>query len=85
MAQQDATIEARFLAVKEHRVRGKYQRVFGLSAKGFINSDPTTGKLTNSWTYEQLKDLRVVAASETQFQVVLPKELPHRIHMREGG
>ena len=45
-----------------------------MSEKGFINSDPTTGKMTNSWSYDQLKDLRVVDASETQFQIVLPKD-----------
>mmetsp|Transcript_4443 Transcript_4443/g.7570 ORF Transcript_4443/g.7570 Transcript_4443/m.7570 type:complete len:2305 (+) Transcript_4443:65-6979(+) len=60
----ESPILHRFVATKEHKYRGHYLRVFGITAKGFVNLDPSTGQVTNQWDLEDILDVSVVKAQE---------------------
>lgn len=50
-------ITHRFIAVKQHKLRGEYLRTFEIGMTGFVNVDPNTAQVTNRWRFDQLEEI----------------------------
>ena len=63
---------SKFLALKVHKWRGSYQRVFSFGEKKFDTLDPATFTVTNSWSYSDILGLEACVDNEDQFLLTLP-------------
>ena len=61
------TVASRFNAVKVHAWRGKYPRVFALTASAVHNLDPSNFSITNSWPWSDVIDFAPAVSSLTEF------------------
>ena len=63
---------SKFLALKVHKWRGQYQRVFSFGEDVFQTLDPATFAVTNAWKYKDIIALEACADNEDQFLITLP-------------
>jgi hypothetical protein len=63
---------SKFLALKLHKWRGQYQRVFSLEESNFHTLDPVTFAVTNSWSYKDIIDLRPDTQNKDEFSITFP-------------
>jgi hypothetical protein len=63
---------SKFLALKVHKWRGQYQRVFSFGENLFQTLDPQTFAVTNAWSYKDILGLEACSDNDDQFLITLP-------------
>jgi hypothetical protein len=72
MSRNGVDAVSKFLALKVHKWRGSYQRVFSFGEHLFQTLDPATFAVTNAWPYKDILGLEACADNDDQFLITLP-------------